>query len=304
MGCFYMNNIDYDVNIAMQIAYQLINPYYSKYCAVHANSNENLNKLVKILDFKDRKVLLTGSSGDQYLTSVLNGSKEEIIYDINTLAKYYQFLKIGAIKALNYDEFIDFIVPKMKKYMDIDTIKKLVNYLPSDIIEFFEKFMNKVSTSKINNFIYCPNGESNLQNIKKGIPFYNREEYEKLKKIIENKEYPKFVNTDIAHIKSSELENEKFDIIYLSNIIECCIDDFSCECAIYGDDEWINFIEKVLKNFLSEDGEMLVDYKLHVHSDINDNKLFNYPVFEKHIIDSSNSRGKSAVLTYKPIKRR
>ena len=119
--------INYDVKQAERISYKIINPYYSKYCAVHANSNENLKGISKLLQLKNKDILLTGSSADQYLTFVLAGAKTSVIYDINLLAKYNIYLKIGAIKALNYDDFIKFIIPNNKNYMQYfkrTTIKK------------------------------------------------------------------------------------------------------------------------------------------------------------------------------------
>ena len=296
-----MNNIDNDVKQSLRITNMFINPYYSKYCAVHAFSNENLKAVTDIIDFNNKKVLLTGSSADQYLMSVYKGSKEEVIYDINMLAKYYIYLKIGAVKALNYDDFINFIIPNMKGYLNIDTYKKIIDYIPNDINEFWEKYFNEAIRSRIKNFIFYPEKGIKLDNLKKGISIYKKEDYEILKKIIENREYPKFINTDIALIDDHLKENDLFDVIYLSNIIDSQIDDdFNDACSICNEESWIHFIESVLRKNLSEDGEMLVDYKVYLRDRLSNLSLFNNSKFNAYEIDSNNYDGKSAILTYKP----
>ncbi len=296
-----MNNIDNDVIQSLRITNMFINPYYSKYCAIHAFSNENLKVVTDLINFKNKKVLLTGSSADQYLMSVYKGSKEEVIYDINKLAKYYIYLKIGAVKALNYDEFINFIIPNMKGYLNIDTYKKIIDYIPKDITEFWNKYFNEAIRSRIKNFIFYPEKGINLDNLKNGISIYKKEDYEILKKIIENREYPKFINTDIAFIEDFLKNDDIFDIIYLSNIIDSQIDeDYNDGCSICSEESWIYFIEKVLGKYLSKDGEMLIDYKVYLRDKISNLPLFNNSKFNAYEIDSNNYNGKSAILTYKP----
>ena len=288
-----------DVKEALSLSMKTKNNYYSNYCAVHLNSNENLKAISKILDFKGKKVLLTGSSGDQYLTAKLNGSEDETIFDINSLAQYFIYFKIGAIKTLDYNTFIRFINPNNNDFMNRDIVENIIRYLPYYIALFWKEYIDEVRPNEINNFIFSLKNKYDINNLIKTVPFYNKMQYKKLKKILENSDYPKFICKDLFYLNEALDNNNLFDIIYLSNIIDCQNNDFDCEYPFHDYDMWIYFIENILSKYLNKDGKILVDYKLICNGELEKNELYNYKNFEMYKVKSQHPNEKSAVLVYK-----
>jgi len=224
--------------------------YMSTYSPIFGVTNENQNEIVKIINFKDKSVLLTGSSADQYLSSVLCDSNEETIYDINVLAEYYIYLKICALRNLNYDKYLEFIFPfiNKEKYFNIDIIKDISKELPTHIKDFWILYLEEIDKNKLNNLIKFNN--TKLSSIKNMLPYLSEENFNILKKKINKKDYPKFIETDASYFEYSITDS--YDFISLSNIIECNQQPFDdvLERRLYTDEEWINYIKIQLLKIL------------------------------------------------------
>ncbi len=80
---------------------------YKKYCRIPIKGTENVKELFKKM-FDFNTILIVTGSGDQILEAILLGASRVQAFDINKLAKYGCVLKIASIKALEYDEFVDF----------------------------------------------------------------------------------------------------------------------------------------------------------------------------------------------------
>lgn len=272
---------------------------YSDYSFICGCSNENQSEIAKKIDYKNKEILTVAASGEQYFSAQLAGAKKVTLYDINNLAQLYVYLKIGAMKKLNYDDFISFFIPEKtnNNYFDINTLSKIYNYLPDFVSNYWYNILKRFGNDKLDKLITFPRVDNIKEYIINGEKFFIRENYDKLKKNIENKEYPNFVSSSIYDIPN-KLNNQKFDVIDTSNIIECIIGDswvFDC----YSDDlipKWINLVENKLTNLLNKNGQIIVDYE---PSKFN-KELIDHPGFQKYKINSKDkTKGKSLMLVYK-----
>ena len=153
-------------------------------------------------------------------------------------------------------------------------------------------------------------------NVFKGMPFYAKEEeYYKLQSLLRKRGYPKFIESDLLQISSALTDS--YDLIYLSNIIECLV-FHELQQYSYGNYTFENFVERdfitiILKEILphlKEEGTILLDYRANMWKEDASDFLFNNPCFEVFEIPakfpaiySDFKDGETdLVLTYKPSK--
>ncbi len=268
--------------------------YMGAYSQLIGTTNENQKEIAKIINFKDKKVLVPGSSGDQYLSSVFYGSKEETIYDINVLTKYYIFLKICAMRTLKYDKLIEFILPFINedKYLNPDMVKQLSADLPSHIKDFWNLYLGEIDIKKIGNLIKFI--DNNISRINNKIPHYEEKNFYKLQNILNKKNYPEFIEGDISYFEY--YIKDTYDFISLSNIIECSQQPFDdvMERRLYTNEEWIEYIKTIICKNLNPHGELLVCKTIDWASEV-----YEKAGFKKHIITSNNEDKNNIALVLK-----
>ena len=232
--------------------------YMGSYSQIIGTTNENQNEIAKHIDYKDKSILVTGSSADQYLSAVYFGSKEETIYDINALAEFYIYLKIAAMRNLKYDKLIELMLPFIdnQKYFNPNVIKSLLSELPSHIKEFWNIYLDSIDVTKISNLILFL--DNNLNNLKNKLPYYDEDSYNHLQKLLNKKDNPKFIEADASYFEYSI--KDKYDFISLSNIIECNQQPFDdvMERRFYSNEEWIEYIDTVVCKNLNKNGELMI----------------------------------------------
>ena len=291
-----------EINYAIKRTKQIIEfggyKPYSEYSFLCGCSNENQEAISKVLDYKNKDILTVAASGEQYFSSKFYGAKNVTLYDINNLAKLYVYLKIGAMKSLDYEKYMSFLVSKENKnYLSINTLLKISDYIPDYISKYWYYILKNFNYYQLEKLILYPTDFKGEPVSLKPEPYYTQENYEKLKKIIENEKYPKFISSSIYNI-AEKINEQKFDVIDTSNIIECILRD-SWEFDCYNDDiitNWISLIENKLAKLLNENGQIIVDY---VPSN-SSNPLVNNKSFKKYKINSKiNNSVKSMVLVYK-----
>ena len=69
------NDLRQAINMTNNPCYNM--KYMNSYSQLIGATNENQNEIAKIIDYKDKDVLVTGSSGDQYLSSVFLVQKKK-----------------------------------------------------------------------------------------------------------------------------------------------------------------------------------------------------------------------------------
>lgn len=255
---------------------------YSEYSQIHRCSNECLTQICKLLDIHEKKILSVCGSGDNYLSFLLNGAKDVVNFDINGLTEYYLILKIIAVLILNPDEFKEFFIfgkDKMKGstfgrtgFFDEKLYSKIQSYLPKNIRIYWDILYRNIpediqsDTMKVFKIHY-------ISSIIENIPYLDNENYSKLRGILEKRKSHSFHKLDVFDI--AELLNDKYNLIYLSNVAYF-IDDW---------DRWIKYCLIDLKTILAENGRIMSYYN--VKKDDNSMELISSG-FDEGIISVTN----------------
>lgn len=230
---------------------------------IYPFTNENL-KLYNHLDFT--KVLIPAT--DHFFLSLLNGSTDITVYDMNGMTKLWLEFKIAAISTLSFEEFTElftYILPenkikdksyKLNNYLNrIRTVLKttLNNQEYTIIDKWMENFKNKDSLK--NYFSQCYEDYNYI--------FSNKDNYERLKEIINGEDiYVIFLRTNIIDLASrlDDLDLNSYTCVITSNII-----DYVNKYV------FIDNVIKPLKKYLADNGQIQIEY-IHLFTSI--------PVFE------------------------
>lgn len=298
--------------------------YYSQYGTCFIYGSENQQGINDVINYKDKDVITVASSGDQYLGAVYYGAKNVDIYDINKLTRYISFLKIAAIKTLSFKDFQDFFMPlnidyKIKKtFWNLKTLKRLLPHLPNEVGYFWENIMYEFNKKGYGNFVFPQSYCNKPEMIQTGMPFYiNEEDYYKLQSLLRQRQYPTFKNCDVFDL--AKAFNGKYDIVYLSNIIETIVasevrsypfSSFGTEDRI--ESELLEKAENKIYKMCRENGTIMLSYRANNTIDNSTDLLYNCVLFEPTEIPCKNINNPEAenigktdiVLTYKPTNNR
>lgn len=319
-----MEKVQEDIRGALDLVHKRIGSdmSFSKHSNAFLFGTENQEGINGVIDYKDKDVYTVASSGDQYLGALYYGANHVELYDINRITYYLTCLKIASIISLDYREFTDFFIPSRtswlrRSFWSLHTLKKILGYLPKDAALFWDVVMFDVQKYGYGNLI-CPYSEFALmENVFKGMPFYNNEgEYYKLQSILRKNGYPNFTDCDILHLKDSL--SKSYDIIYLSNIIEGLVCDKLREFpyAPYGTENYIEYelagnIIKSLEPHLNNNGVILLDYSPNRSKTERGDWFFNNDIFKVDEVPCKlppnvhrdTTAYTDLVLTYRPKKK-
>lgn len=213
-----MKNVYEDIKLADSIINRRYN--FDNYNLIYPFTTENIKGYFDLLDIKDKSVLTVGSSIDQALNSYLYESKDIDIFDINPFINYYYYLKKSAIKNLNYDEFLEYLVyyigffKRNNKAFNIETSKNLMSDLDYKSYLFWNTLFSNYKNLYIRRTLFSSD-EYNINVLKNINPYLNKDNYYKLKSNID-KFNPKIINSNLLDI--TDKLNKNYDIIFLSNI--------------------------------------------------------------------------------------
>lgn len=298
-------------------------PYsYIKYSSSFLFGTENQAGIDTVMPYKDKDIATVASSGDQYLGAVYFGGKTVDIFDINRMTYFVTCLKIAAVYILDYKEFLDFFMPYdskgnlKKSFFDLNVLKRLLPIMPIKVGLFWDRIMFDIKKFGLGDLFPINNSKYNYEHIKRGMPFYqSEEEYFKLQRLLRKRAFPKFYEADVRDL--GKVLTSNYDIVYLSNIIEClvCTELYKLyypSPSIEEDfeHEFTREILNSLKSLLRDDTTIMLDYRPNRSLDQSCDWLFNNPSFVVHEISSkyppNPSLGQSEytdlVLTYKPKK--
>ena len=96
-----MTEIEEDILGTKELIDSIEYHHFSKYDKIYYSTNESLDKILKDIDIKDKKVLSVQASGDQPLYFSYKGAKQVDTFDINKLTFYNYILRIWFIRYLN-----------------------------------------------------------------------------------------------------------------------------------------------------------------------------------------------------------
>lgn len=239
--------MDKDILIAKKMIEENQIPNNMKYGRIYQFSNENICGILDNVDIKDKNVLTVGSSGGQYFNFRLNGASNVDLFDISIYSKYFIYLCIAAITCLDYEEFLDFFLPKKRslpfmnnKFFNINTYIKIrdgINDQESLQIwdDLFWQYDNK--TLYYSNLFFSTDMDRETI-IKCNDYLKNEENYNKLANILKENNKINFYNVDIINQKIKP--NNQYDFIYLSNILE--------KILTYDKKAYLDIIKKVVAN--------------------------------------------------------
>ena len=199
---------------------------------IYPNTNEDLNALFKNFTVKDKDVFSVLGSSDQVLSSFYLGAKSVDSFDVNKLTIYYYYLRKWLITYLR-EEYIKEEYFKNGKYL----IELIVGINPISEDEnkaklFWLNYLARRERIDKELFLHTHNNYKNvfdndLENLShkiKDLRFYN---YDFSKKIVLNKKYDVIILSNILEC----LENPKELLVARDNIERLLKDDGICVCS-------------------------------------------------------------------------
>lgn len=244
------------------------NNIYNKYGKIYYSNNERINFYHDKFNY-DGSILCVASSGDHMLHSLLNGSKDITLFDVNRLTKYYCMLKLAGVKTLSYEEFFKYFSIEKLNIKNKKLYTKVRNALSPEDRYFWDEIIKEGLS--LNNFY----NDSNLS-IHKNNAYHNKEFYYVLKEIVSGPNSIKFIESDVFELSNKLDKDKKFSSIFLSNISD------------YVEvDKLKKLLEEDLKKFLIKDGLIQTKY----YADYDGMKMIDYE--DTVIIKKDNKKKKN-----------
>lgn len=262
-----MNDINNDIDGAKNLI--KFNPFYnkeefSKYCSIYPFTNENINGYLKNINLNNKAVLSIAGSGDHLIELLMHNCKSIKLFDINILTKYYISLKIAAIKALDYNEFINFfIIDNNYDVFNEKIYSKIRKYLSEENVIFWDALYTKYSGRKIRKSRLFFKTEESYHFLKTFISYFDPIYYLKIKNLLNQDGYNLDIKSIFGNYNMNCLDKHynNLDLIILSNIADYLDEIYKDEPVI----EFKNYIVNNLANMLTENGIICVAYMFWAH---------------------------------------
>ena len=225
------------------------------YESLYAFATEDMSSYFK--EFKVTNSFLTiGASGDQVINAINSGAKIIDVYDSNRLCRHAMHLKIAAIKALTYEEFIDFY-NTFTPFLFI----KIADFLPYEELMYWGTLYSMYGPNNIKGGDYLNSLLFTYkrldQNLIKSInPYLDPTNYQKLKSIINNVSI-NYIDSDLYGLPN-HIEEKTYDVINLSNIYEYL--NYSNDTRFKHARNFKTFVMEQLFPHLNPNGTILVSY--------------------------------------------
>lgn len=239
---------------------QLFCPRFMTYAPCYLWSTKNLTDYYSKLDFKGKDVLSVASCGDHAFNAYLMGANFVETFDVNRLQRYVQELKRTAIKTLDHDTFIQYL--NQQDYHQLfskEIYQQLRGELPSDVRYFWDTLYGSFTSYILASEYFleepCATYSLNGRN-----PYTNREQYQKAKEVLKEKEIP-FLESDLLSLpKVSHLKT--YDIILLSNIAQYVLKRGKEDNKQYQErkEEFYRTISSLVNDHLNPKGIVVTEY--------------------------------------------
>ena len=212
-------------------------------------TNENLDKIFKIMNVKGKKVLTVGSSGDQALYAIGKGAKKVTIIDANPMTLPLTEFKLACIKNLSFEEFYEFFSSCDFIYQ----IENIYSRISHDLSKYSKDFWDTLILNLPNN----SNGKTSIARalFQEGrYPVCRRDHvgFYREKALFDNIR-DNMQTCDIEYIQAELQEfpqkaDDTYDYILLSNISD------------YVRADVFNEVVYALRNRLTPNGKMQIHY--------------------------------------------
>lgn len=188
---------------------------FSHYSPVYRQTNEPFETYLKASDIEGKDILTVNGSGD-FLTWIIQNNPASVsTFDINIFTDYYQYLKMGALLTLSYNEYLNFFYGN--NVFNEKDFAKILTVLPKHVQDFWESLTNYFEPNEIIESELFVQNIVTIANARRYNSFLrNEESYLKAKKAAAKLCY---ASHNLDFNKLSEIK-KKFDTIFISNIID------------------------------------------------------------------------------------
>lgn len=234
-----MNNLKKEFKIISNKQFTSNKLKFNKYSKIYLFTTENIAGYFPNIDMKNKNVLTTCSSGDHILNAILLGSIDITCFDVNVLTKYLLFLKINAIKYLQYEEYNELF--SINTTLKNTLYLKFNNHLQGDLKIFWDNLILDKNEKNFTNLFYKIDYEKTK--FKYNL-YLKRENYIKLKEIIlSNNLNIRFYESNILCL-TNKIKG-KYDYLFLSNIVDYLGEFYKKNNY----ENYINLIEKYINKY-------------------------------------------------------
>ena len=222
-------------------------------------SNENLGGYMSKVDLYDSTVLTTGSGTEQVFNLAYYGAKNIKVYDINPFVKYHFALKLAALKELNDKEYLKFFHTDLRKRkLNHKYYERLRKYLDNESLEFWDLAYSLYLED--NPLLLFKNDEISKRELLEYNP-YLKNKFKTIDRIEKT-------NIDFQKRNILSIEDEKFDYMFLSNILDY-VDSVSMRKYDFSVD----------RELLNERIDAYMELVLKLGTNLNDNGMLFYHYF-------------------------
>lgn len=227
----------------------------NKYEALYANATEDMATYYK--EFKTTDSFLTiGASGEQVANAINSGAKTIDVYDSNRLCKHALFLRLAAIKALSYEEFLQYY-----KTFSPFLFVKIADYLNEEELAYWGTLYSMFGKDNLNsgeiiNKLLFTYKKLDDELIKRINPYLNPDNFYRLKNLIDSV-IINYIDSELYELPK-HIQGKKYDVINLSNIYEYL--NYSNDTKFKHAKKYRNFVINELYPHLNKNGTMLVSY--------------------------------------------
>ena len=197
---------------------------FSKYSGYYYITNEPVSEIFNIIrKYENKKVLSVLAGGDHIFEMIFKGASNVDTFDINALLEYYTIgFKKRAIECLKFQEYLDlfdFSFNRLEnKYYNIKT--EIEDYVVKNMDEEYNWFWQEIKRI-LKDYGYQASVFHFALNIKQkefNKPSFLKNEDNYI--ILQNKLKSTIINFQQANIIDLPINFSKYDLIYLSNILD------------------------------------------------------------------------------------
>lgn len=222
-------------------------------------TNEYLYSYFSQINFENKRVLTTGSSGDQILVSMACGARKVTCFDVNPFAEYIYNLKVAFIKHFDYHQIHKIFVNNIHQELNLQNAyyyQMVKEYLPPKSREFWDAaFDSGLDMS-------CWINHSGNNSYERPVCEYltNKDLFLAIKNaLISNACNVDFINCEFKDLPNNLTNKKPYDIILLSNISDYIFawaaGSMSKKQAMFTDS-----VNRLASNNLTKDGIIQLGY--------------------------------------------
>ena len=227
----------------------------SRYEGLYVSATEDMATYFKEFKVTD-SFLSIDASGEQVVNAINCGAKTIDVYDSNRLCKHALFLRLAAIKALSYEEFIEYY-----KTFSPFLFVKIADCLPEEELAYWGTLYSMLGPTNLNGGQYINDllftyKRLDQELVKKINPYLNPDNFYKLKELIDTVSI-RYIDSDLYGLPKHISENS-YDVINLSNIYEYL--NYSNDTRFKHARKFRNFVMNELYPRLNPNGTILISY--------------------------------------------